>query len=204
MDGAGRVDSVRKAQAISNGPAIDEDRHMLAQGGLVIEHVAPRLGVLGENVVQDFTHRPPRTFGVRAEDVALDVGLEREPWALLALRSSGPSAFEVGPPSCPSRRRATRGLPLTSKDGWKSSCPTMRAENFSQTGVCAGCSALSVPLPSWLAIPPRDCSLSQPLSEHRACSGGSDRGRHWLLSGPLRRHISCAVVWRTETPPEEP
>jgi hypothetical protein len=42
-------------RAIADDLPIDEDRHVLAQRRLVVEHIAPRLRDLRENVLQNLS-----------------------------------------------------------------------------------------------------------------------------------------------------
>ena len=50
---------IGQARAVADELAIDEDRHVPAQRRLVVEHVAARLRVRGEDVVQHLAHGAP-------------------------------------------------------------------------------------------------------------------------------------------------
>src|SRR5262249_35512622 len=76
VDGAALAHGVGEPRPIADHAAVDEDGHVPAQGGLVVEHVAARLRIFGEDVVQHLPHGPTRRLRLRAGDVALDVGRE--------------------------------------------------------------------------------------------------------------------------------
>jgi hypothetical protein len=79
MDRAACGNGIGQTRAIPDGAAIDEDRHVPPQGGLVVKHVGSRLGIGGEHVVQYFPHAAAPGLGLRALNVPLNVLGEDDP-----------------------------------------------------------------------------------------------------------------------------
>ncbi len=67
---------IGEPRAVADHPPVDEDGHVLAQRRLVVEHVAARLRVVCEDMVENLAHGAPGGFRLRAGDMALDVGRE--------------------------------------------------------------------------------------------------------------------------------
>src|SRR5262245_17514881 len=73
MDRADLAHRLGESGAIVDHSAVDDDRHMPAQGRLVVEHIGARLRIAGEHVVEDLAHGRAGCLDVRADDVTLDV-----------------------------------------------------------------------------------------------------------------------------------
>ena len=68
-------DGIGQAEPIADEVAVDEDRHVLAQRGLIVEHVAAQARVGLEHRLERLAHRLPAGLDLGAVDVALqDVG----------------------------------------------------------------------------------------------------------------------------------
>ena len=78
MDGARARHCIGQLHPIADHSAIDENRHMLAQRELIIKHIAARLRVEREDIVQHLAHRAAGSLYFRATDVALDIRGEND------------------------------------------------------------------------------------------------------------------------------
>src|SRR5262249_52453740 len=89
-------------------PAIDEDRHVFAQSGLVVEHVAARLRIVRKNGFENVPYGAAGGFGLGHCHVPLDVG--REDDLDHGSRSIGreiPARWNSARPRCPRLLRAS-------------------------------------------------------------------------------------------------
>src|SRR5262249_26548671 len=115
VDGACVCDGVGQPGAVADHLPVDEDRHVTAQRRLVIEHIAARLRVVREHLLQHITHGRPGGFRRRATDMTLDIG--REDDLGHQLRSVWRLPFSLAEPRTNRRTRRRQGR-VTFLAGW--------------------------------------------------------------------------------------
>src|SRR5436190_21280256 len=76
IDLACRGDRIAQMHAILDARAIDDDRHVLAQCRLIVEHIAAGAIVDGENALKHLAHGPAFRLARRAIHMAPEIGCE--------------------------------------------------------------------------------------------------------------------------------
>src|SRR6266545_2959142 len=76
VDGARFAHGIGEPRAIADHSTIDEDRHVLAEPRLIVEHVTARLRIFGKHSFKNVAHGAAGGFALRQRDVALNIRRE--------------------------------------------------------------------------------------------------------------------------------
>jgi hypothetical protein len=79
MNCAGLRDRIRELHPIADHLAIDENGHVLAQRGLIVEHIAARLRIGRKDIFENLAHCSAGCLRFRTSDVTLNIRGEYDP-----------------------------------------------------------------------------------------------------------------------------